>query len=188
MSLLASAGIVSIVVGLSAQKTLGAMLAGVQLSLAQPVRIGDAVTIENEFGEIEEIHLTYVVVRLWDERRLIVPIQRLLEQTFVNWTRLGSRLLGTVIFRVDHTMPLDLLRTELDRVVQASKWWDKRKSSLIVSEVGEDSLVVRALISAVNSDSLDALKSEVRESLVKFVQSHEGGKYLPRHRTQTVTV
>jgi small-conductance mechanosensitive channel len=187
VSLLASAGILSVVFGLAAQKTLGAVLAGIQLSLAQPVRIGDTVTIDSELGDVEEIHLTYVVVRLWDERRLIVPIQRLLDQTFINWTRLGTRLLGTVLVRVDHKMPIDVMRKELDRIVAESKWWDKRTSKLVVFDVAEDSLILRALVSAADPDALSELKNEVREKLVGFVSTFEGGKYVVRHRGETVT-
>jgi small-conductance mechanosensitive channel len=186
VSLLASAGVAGIVVGLAAQKTLGAVIAGVQLSLAQPVRIGDAVTIENEFGEVEEIHLTYVVVKLWDERRLIVPIGRLLDQPFVSWTRTGTPLHGSVYFHVDPKMPLDPVREELERVCAESLLWDKRTASLIVDEATASSLKLRALVSSSNVNDLGDLRNLVREKLVTFVQSFERGKHLPRQREEQV--
>jgi small-conductance mechanosensitive channel len=186
LSLLASAGVAGVVVGLAAQKTLGAVIAGVQLSVAQPVRLGDTVTIEGEFGEIEEIHLTYVVVNLWDERRLVVPIARLLDQTFVNWTRTGSPIMGTVLFYADYAMPIEPIREELARACAESRWWDKRKATLIVDDAGERSLRLRALVSASNTDDLSNLRNDVREKLVHFVQNFEKGKYLPRAREEAV--
>lgn len=187
MSLLASAGVAGIVVGLAAQKTLGAVIAGVQLSLAQPVRIGDAVTIESEFGEVEEIHLTYVVVKVWDERRLIAPIQRLLDQTFVNWTRTGAPIHGTVFFHVDFRAPLDPLRAELDRICAESKRWDKRTANLVVDDANDRTLRLRAAVSAANTTDLGELRNEVREKLMAFVRSFDGGKYLPRAREESVS-
>lgn len=186
MSLLASAGVAGIVVGLAAQKTLGAVIAGVQLSVAQPVRLGDSVTIEGEFGEIEEIHLTYVVVNLWDERRLVVPIARLLDQTFVNWTRTGAPIHGTVFLHVDYGMPLEPMRDELTKICAESPAWDKRRATLMIEDAGERSLRLRALVSATNTDDLSTLRFEVREKLVRFVQTYEKGKYLPRAREESV--
>ena len=184
MSLLASAGVAGIVVGLAAQKTLGAVIAGVQLSLAQPVRIGDAVTIENEFGEVEEMHLTYVVVKVWDERRIIVPVARLLDQTFVNWTRTGAPIHGTVFFHVDFRAPLEPIRAELERICAESKRWDKRTATLILDDANDKTLRLRAAVSAANTTDLGELRNEVREKIVKFVQSLDGGKYLPRLRQE----
>lgn len=174
MSLLASAGIVSLVVGLAAQKTLGAVIAGVQLSIAQPLRIGDAVTVENENGEVEQIHLTYVVIRCWDHRRLIVPVARLLEQPFVNWTKLGTALFGVVTLHVPWETPVDSVREELLRVCKQSKLWDGRKATLVVEDAFEKTLLLRALVSAKDAETLFALRREVRERLVGFVRGHAG--------------
>lgn len=184
MSLLASAGIASLVVGLAAQKTLGAVVAGVQLSVAQPLRIGDSVTVENESGEVEQIHLTYVVIRCWDQRRLIVPIARLLDLPFVNWTKLGSELLGVVTLHVDWRTPIDKVRDELARAVKDSKLWDGRKASLIVQDTLPDALLLRALVSAEDADKLFELRTEIRERLVRFVQTLDDGRYLVRRREE----
>lgn len=177
VSLLASAGLVSLVVGVAAQKTLGAVIAGVQLSIAQPLRIGDAVTIEAESGEVEEIHLTYVVVRCWDHRRLIVPVARLLEQPFVNWTKLGTALFGVVTLHVPWATPVDAVREELARVCKESSFWDGRKANLVVLDTLPDALVLSALVSAKNVDQLFALRCEVREKLVHFVRTRQGGAF-----------
>lgn len=184
MSLLASAGIVSLVVGLAAQKTLGAVVAGVQLSIAQPLRIGDSVTVEGESGDVEQIHLTYVVIRCWDHRRLIVPIGRLLDLPFVNWTKLGTELFGVVTLHVDWSTPVEEVRRELERACKESKLWDERRASLIVQDTLPDALILRALVSAEDADKLFDLRNEVREKLVAFLQAREGGKYLVRRREQ----
>lgn len=181
-SLLASAGIAGIVLGVAAQKTLGAVIAGIQVSFTQPLRIGDTVTIENEFGSVEDIHLTYVVVKLWDERRLVVPTPRLLEQPFQNWTRQSADILGTVTLQVDYTTPIEKLRIELDRIVAEHPAWDRRVCKLQVTDTTDRAMVVRALVSAQNADKCFALRCDVREKLLRFLQELDTGSHLPRVR------
>ena len=182
MSLLASAGLAGIVIGLAAQRTIGTLIAGIQLSVTQPIRIGDVVIIENEWGTIEEVTLTYVVVRVWDERRLIVPMTRFLEQPFQNWTKVSPQLHGTVFLHVDWTLPLDLVRAELDRIVKDNPNWDGRTKGVVVTDAKERSLEIRVLVSAPSAGKLWDLRVAVREQLVSWLQRHEGGRYLPRVR------
>jgi small-conductance mechanosensitive channel len=179
MSILASAGVVGIAVGFAAQKSLGAVIAGVQLSLTQPIRIGDVVVVEGENGTIEQLHLTYIVVRIWDDRRLIVPIARFLDQPFQNWTKLGADLLGTVLITVDFTCPVEVVRAECKRLVSAHPKWDKRQWSLRVTESTANGMVLRAVASGANADDVFDLRCDLREQLVGFLQRLDGGIYLP---------
>lgn len=182
VSLLASAGVAGVVIGFAAQRTFGSLIAGIQLSITQPVRIGDVVVIEKEWGTIEEVTLTYVVVRIWDERRLIVPMGRFLDQPLENWTRSSAQIHGTVFLYVDWTMPVDEMRRELDRIVVGHPAWDGRTKSILVTEAREHTLQVRALVSAKNADDLWNLRVEVRERLVQWLRETEDGKWLPRLR------
>jgi len=186
VSLLASAGIASVVIGIAAQKTLGSMVAGIQLSIAQPVRIGDTVVVDTEFGTVEQIHLTFVVLRLWDLRRMIVPASRFIDQSFQNWTRVRTHLLGTVELWVDYTAPIATLRDELVRVCKASKLWDAQTCGLQVVDASEKSMKIRMLVSADGSGSLFDLRCEVREHLIAFLQSLHGGIYLPHDRSSSL--
>src|SRR6185503_3018794 len=145
LSLLASAGLAGIVVGFAAQRSLAGIIAGLHLSITQPIRIGDSVMIEKEFGTIEEINLTYVVVRLWDDRRLVVPISRFLEHSFENWTKTTPELTGTVMLAVDYTAPVELIRKELERLCQGNEDWDGRTCSLQVVDVTDVAMTLRAL-------------------------------------------
>jgi small-conductance mechanosensitive channel len=178
ISFLASAGLAGVVVGVAAQKSLSGIIAGIQLSLTQPIRIGDAVNVEKEFGWIEEINLTYVVVRLWDERRLIVPMTRFLEQPFENWSRTSGDILGTVFVMVDFRTPIDLIRTKLHRICEESPLWDQRMCILHVFEVTDRGMTLRALVSASSAARQGDLRHEVREKLLVYLQTLEGGKYL----------
>ncbi|MGI5862758.1 MAG: mechanosensitive ion channel family protein [Myxococcales bacterium] len=182
MSLLASAGIAGIVVGLAAQKSISSLLAGIQLSIAQPIRIGDSVVVEGEFGTIEEIHLTYVVVRVWDLRRLIVPITRFLEAPFQNWTKVSPELLGTVEIFADYSVPIDQVRAELLRFCEDHPAWDKKVCSLQLTAVSERSVTLRALVSSADAGKNSELRHAVREQLVNFLQQLDGGRYLPQVR------
>jgi small-conductance mechanosensitive channel len=182
VSLLASAGIAGIVLGLAAQRTLGSIFAGIQLSITQPIRIGDDVLIEGEFGNIEEITLTYVVVRVWDERRLIVPMARFLEQPFQNWTKVSPRLHGTVMLHADFSLPVDALRAELDRIVVGNARWDGRTKVVHVTDARERTLEVRVLVSAEDGGKLFELRAEVREKLIAWLTSFEDGRFLPKTR------
>lgn len=179
VSLLASAGIAGIVLGFAAQRTIGSLIAGIQLSATQPIRIGDVVIVEKEWGTIEEVTLTYVVVKVWDERRLIVPMTRFLEQPFENWTKTSSELHGTIFFNVDWKLPIDAMRAELDRIVEGHPQWDKRTKNVQVTDAKGQTLEVRVLVSAADAGALWDLRVDVREKLVRWLQSFEGGRYLP---------
>jgi small-conductance mechanosensitive channel len=170
--LLASAGIAGLVVGLAAQRALGNLFAGFQIAVTQPIRLDDVVVIEGEWGRIEEITLTYVVVRIWDDRRLILPISYFLEHPFTNWTRQSSELLGTVFLYTDYRVPIEALRAELDRILVASPHWDGRVSGLVVTDCKESTLELRALMSAKNGGAAWDLRCEVREKLITFLQEN----------------
>jgi small-conductance mechanosensitive channel len=189
VSLLASAGIAGLVLGLAAQKTIATLLAGIQLSITQPIRIGDQVVVENEFGTVEEITLTYVVVRIWDQRRLVVPITHFLDKPFQNWTKAGStELLGAVMLQVDFTTDMEALRAELRRILETdgNALWDKRQGSIVVQEVQDRTMQVRVLLSAGNADALGDLRSLVREKLVYFLRQRP--EWLPFTRTESRAV
>ena len=182
ISLLASAGIVSVVVGIAAQKSLAGVIAGVQLSISQPVRIGDSVVLDGEFGEVEELMLTYAVVRLWDQRRLIVPISRFLEQPFENWTKVSHDILGTVSLQVDYTTPLEPLRAKLAEVCKASSLWDGRACNLQVTDSDASGMTVRAVVSAKDASAVWDLRCLVREKMIEFLHAMDGGRHLARTR------
>jgi small-conductance mechanosensitive channel len=181
-SVLASAGVVGLVIGLAAQKSISSLLAGIQLSITQPVRIDDTVIVEGEWGWIEEITLTYVVVRVWDLRRLVVPVSRFLEQPFQNWTKASPELLGTVFIHADYHVPVDEVRAEVRRLCEAHEAWDGKVASLLVTDARERTVELRALVSAADSSKAWTLRCAVREGLVSFLQDLEGGRYLPRAR------
>jgi small-conductance mechanosensitive channel len=187
VSLLASAGLAGVVLGLAAQRTIGSLIAGIQLSVTQPIRIGDEVVIEKEFGVIEEITLTYVLVRVWDERRLIVPMTRFLEQPFENWTKVSAHLTGAVILHADATLPVAALRAELDRLIVEEPLWDGRTKAVHVTETSDRSITVRVLVTARSASALFDLRARIREKLLVWLSSYEGGRYLPLTRAFAVT-
>ncbi len=187
VSLLASAGLAGVVLGFAAQRTIGNLFAGLQLSLTQPIRIDDVVIVEGEWGNIEEITLTYVVVRVWDERRLIVPMVRFLEAPFQNWTKVSPKLHGTVFLQVDWSLPVEEMRHELDRIVRDNPHWDGRTCNVQVTDAKDRVLEVRALVSAKNSGALWNLRVDVRERLVKWLREFEGGRFLPQSRVVDLT-
>lgn len=172
MSLLASAGIIGIILGFAAQKTLGNLLAGIQIAIAQPIRLDDVVIVENEWGWIEEITLTYVVMRIWDLRRLIIPISYFIENPFQNWTRISAALLGTVYLYADYTVPVEAVRQELFRILEKSGYWDGKVKGLQVTNTTDRIVELRALMSAVDSPTTWNLRCEVREKLLTFVQKN----------------
>ncbi len=180
-SILASAGVAGIVVGLAAQRSIATLLAGFQIALTQPIRVDDVVIVENEWGRIEDITLTYVVVRIWDQRRLIVPMTHFIERPFQNWTHSSADLLCAVILHLDYSVPVAALRDELTRILQHSRYWDGRVNALQVTDSKEQTLEVRALASAANASLGWDLQCEVRERLVGFVQ-REYPDSLPRIR------
>ncbi len=153
------------------------------MAITQPIRIDDVVIVENEWGRIEEITLTYVVVRIWDLRRLIVPITYFLEKPFQNWTRISAEILGTVLLYVDYTVPVDEVRAEMKRIVESSPLWDKRVCALQVTNATERTVELRALVSAADSSSAWELRCDVREKLIGFIrQSYPDG--LPKVRAE----
>ena len=183
VSILASAGVLGIVIGFAAQKTLGNLIAGVQIAIAQPIRLDDVVIIENEWGWIEEITLTFVVVRIWDLRRLVVPISYFLEKPFQNWTRTSADLLGTVFISADYTVPVKEVRNELTRILENCPKWDKKVNVLQVTNTTEKTVELRALMSAADSPTAWDLRCEVREKLLEFLQQRFP-ECLPRIRIE----
>ncbi len=183
VSLLASAGVVGIIIGFAAQKTLGNFIAGIQIAIAQPIRLDDVVIIEDEWGWIEEITLTFVVVRIWDLRRMVVPISYFLEKPFQNWTRISANLMGTVFIYSDYTIPVSEIRNELTRILENNSKWDKKVNVLQVTNATDRSVELRALMSAVDSSTLWDLRCEVREKLLEFLQ-RRFPECLPRMRIE----
>src|SRR5437660_8493089 len=180
-TILASAGIAGIVIGFAAQKTLGNVLAGIQIALTQPLLIGDIVVVEGEFGQIEEITLTYVTVRTWDLRRMILPITYFVEKPFQNWSRVSTDLLGAVVLYLDYQAPIGELRKELKRLVENNPKWDRKVCGLQVTDTKQTTIEVRALVSASNPGRVFDLRCEVREGLIAFLCSNYP-ESLPRQR------
>jgi small-conductance mechanosensitive channel len=180
-SLLASAGVAGIVGGLAAQTTLGNVFAGLQLAFTDALRYDDVVVVENEWGRVEELTLTYVVVHLWDERRLVLPTTYFTTQPFQNWTRTGSRVLGTALLHLDYSAPVDELRAEAERIVTGSPHWDQRDWALQVVDTTPSTMVVRVLASAVDADHAWELRCEIREKLLAHIAEHHPYA-LPRAR------
>jgi small-conductance mechanosensitive channel len=182
-SLLASAGVAGVVAGIAARPVFGNLIAGLQIALTQPIRLDDVVIIENEWGRIEEITATYVVVKIWDERRLVVPLQWIIQNPFQNWTRTGSQLLGTVFLWLDYCVPLQPLRTELERICNSAPEWDRRVCMIQVTEADERAVQIRALVSAGDASKAWDLRCRVREALIDFLQ-REHPEALPRIRAE----
>jgi small-conductance mechanosensitive channel len=170
--LLTSAGIASVIVGFAAQRSLSNLLAGFQLAFTQPIRIDDVLVVEGEWGRVEEITFTNVIIKLWDERRLVLPLDYFIEKPFQNWTRTSSQLLGTVFLYLDYTIPVEAVRAELQRIAASTERWDQRVCVLHVTDVKERTLELRALVSAADAPTAFELRCEVREKLVAFVQQH----------------
>jgi small-conductance mechanosensitive channel len=182
-TILASAGVLGIVVGMAAQRTIATFIAGIQIAITQPIRVDDVVIVENEWGRIEEITLTYVVVRIWDLRRLIVPITYFIEKPFQNWTRISADILGTVFIYTDYTVPVDAIREQLQKILNESEHWDKKVCVLQVTNATDRTMELRALMSAADASIAWTLRCEVREKLIEFIKT----KYpqaLPRTRAE----
>jgi small-conductance mechanosensitive channel len=171
-TMLASAGVAGIVIGFSAQRLLANLLAGFQIGFTQPIRLDDVVVVEGEWGRIEEITLTYVVVAIWDQRRLVLPISYFLDKPFQNWTRQTSEILGTVFLYVDYNAPVSAIRNELKRIVEKSDLWDGRVCVLQVTDAREHTVELRALVSARDSGTAFELRCMLREKLIVFIQEH----------------
>ena len=171
-SLLASAGVAGIAVGFAARSVLANLIAGVQIALTQPIRIDDVLIVENEWGRVEEITETYVVVKIWDERRLVVPLEYFIQKPFQNWTRNSAQLLGSVFFWVDFRMPVEPLREKLHELAAADPDWDGRVVGLQVTDVSEHSMQLRALVSAADAGKAFDIRCRVREQMIAYMQEH----------------
>lgn len=182
-SLLASAGIAGLAVGLAAKPVLGNMLAGLQIALTQPIRIDDVLVLEGEWGRVEEINGTYVVVAIWDQRRLVVPLQYFIEKPFQNWTRKTSQILGTVMLWVDYRLPVDPVRAEVTRLCEQDKDWDGRVGIVQVTDTSNSTMQLRVLLSSENSGRNFDLRCRVREGLIAFI-AREYPLYLPHLRAE----
>jgi len=172
-SLLASAGLAGLAAGFAAKPVLGNLIAGLQIAISQPIRIDDVVIVENEWGRIEEISGTYVVVKIWDERRMVVPLQYFIEKPFQNWTRSTSSLIGSVFLWVDYSIPLDALRDEVKRVCEEiPHLWDGRVCVLQVTDTSEKSMQLRVLLSSGDSSRSWDARCHMRERLITWVNRH----------------
>ncbi|MBW2526478.1 MAG: mechanosensitive ion channel [Deltaproteobacteria bacterium] len=187
LSLLASAGVAGVAIGIAAQKSLGAVIAGLQISITQPIRLGDAIIFQGQWGEVEEIALTYVRIKLWDERRLVVPVEKFLTEPFENWSKPGTEMIGVVELAVDPTAPIDVIRAELERLAAEHPHHDGRKCVVQVTDVNEQRALVRLLVSTSAVGEVFAMRCHIREGIMAFVQALDGGRYLPRQRWQSST-
>jgi small-conductance mechanosensitive channel len=183
VSLLAAGGAAGIIMGLALQPLLSNLLAGMQIALTQPIRIDDAVIVEGEWGNVEEITSTYVVIRVWDLRRLIVPLRHFLEKPFQNWTRESAELLGVVMLYLDYGVRLDAVRRKLREILDGSDLWDGKVSAVQVTDAKERSMEVRILASARNSGAAFDLRCEIREKIIAWLQAEHPGA-LPRDRVE----
>lgn len=181
--ILTSAGVLGIIVGFAAQRSIANLLAGFQIAFTQPIRIDDVVIVEGEWGRVEEITLTYVVIKIWDQRRLVVPLQHFIDNAFQNWTRTTSELLGTVFLYVDYTFPVSLIREELKAYLEAHRLWDQRVAVVQVTDAKTDVMEVRMLVSAANAGNAFDLRCDVREHMITFVQDQKP-ESLPKMRVQ----
>ena len=179
-SLLASAGLITVLAGVVVQRSLGSLFAGFQLALTQPILLDDLVVVEGEVGKVEEITLAYVVIHLWDQRRLVVPITHFLEKPFENWTRRSPELLGTVFLYFDYHLPVNELREEFLRYVEAHPAWDGRTKSMVIADAKETSIQIRALVSASDPEKLWTLRCDVREAMISYIQEKH-----PAHLVKT---
>ena len=182
-SILASAGIAGIVLGIAAQRSLGNLLAGIQIAVTQPIRLGDQVLVEGDVGNVEEITLTYVVVRVWDNRRIVLPISYFIEKPFQNWTRAPSNMLSPLTFRVDYSLPVEELRAHLKTEIAKSTFWDKQVFGIQVTNADDRSMEVRVLASAADSGASFNLQCELREKAISFLQRRYP-QCLPRVRLE----
>ncbi|EUB97225.1 MscS Mechanosensitive ion channel [Rhizobium sp. CF080] len=183
VSLLASAGVAGIVLGLALQPVLKNIFAGIQLAITQPIRIDDALIVEGEWGNVEEITSTYVVVKLWDWRRMILPLSYFIETPFQNWTRDSSELIGTVMIYLDYSVPVNAVRRKVEEIAATSKLWDRRVVAVQVTDFRENVMEIRILVSASNAPRTFDLRCEVREKIIDFIQ-REYSASLPRVRAE----
>ena len=182
-SILASAGVVGIILGFAAQKTISNLFAGFQIAMTQPIRLDDVVIVEGEWGRVEEITLTYVIIHIWDDRRLVVPLGYFIEKPFQNWTRASAQLLGSVFFWVDYTMPLDELRKALKEIIEPNPLWDKRFWNLQVTDATEKTMQIRVLATSADSSKGWDLRCDIREKLIAYIQKNHP-QSLPQIRAE----
>jgi small-conductance mechanosensitive channel len=183
--LLAGVGLGGIIIGFAAQSTLSNIIAGFQIAFTQPIRIDDVVIAENEWGRIEDITLTYVVMRIWDERRLILPINYFIQKPFQNWTRVSTELLGTVLLYMDYSLPIDAVRKKFADILKESKLWDGKVNAVHVTDCKERVIELRLLMSAQNAGDAFDLRCAVREQLISFIQENYP-QSLPKTRSEAV--
>lgn len=185
VSLFASAGVAGIAAGLAARPVLENLIAGLQIAFTQPIRLDDVLIVNTEYGTVEEITSTYVVLKLWDWRRMVVPLSWFFQNPFQNWTRTSASLIGTVMIYTDYTVPVDRVRAKLNEIVHSSKLWDGQVAGLQVTDAKDNVIELRALVSAANSGTVFDLRCEVREKLVSFLQS-EYPHALPTQRQRNI--
>jgi small-conductance mechanosensitive channel len=185
-SVLASAGVLGIVVGVAAQSTLANLVAGVQIALTEPIRLDDVVVVEGEWGRIEELTLSYVVVRLWDQRRLVLPISYFVQNPFENWTRRSAEIIGDVTLRLDFTTDVDALRHAFDRHLRATPRWDGNVATVQVTDADERTMTVRMLVSASDASTAFDLRCEVREAMFEYLRDQQPWA-LPRGRDELLS-
>ena len=185
VTLIASAGLAGLAVGAAAQPALKNLIAGIQLAFTEPIRIDDVVIMDGEWGRIEEIRLTYVVIRIWDDRRLVVPVAKFLEDSFQNWTRTTSELMGSVFLYLDPAADVPSIRAKAEEVIAANPRWDRRFWNLQVTDVKEDTIELRILVTARDASLAFDLRCDVREALIAFVAA-EMPEALPRRRQMPV--
>lgn len=170
--ILTSAGVSGIIIGIAAQKSIANLLAGFQIAFTQPIRLDDALIVNGEYGWVEEINLTYVTMKLWDQRRQIVPLQFFIDNTFQNWTRTNSELIGTILLHVDYTFPVQMLREEVDRWLPEQDIWDERVKSVLVTDNNDRAMTVRVLVSAKDAGTTFDLRCRTREYLIHWIQGN----------------
>ena len=182
-TLLTSAGVAGIIIGFAAQKTIANLLAGFQIAFTQPIKIDDAVVVEGEWGWIEEINLTYVVVKIWDLRRLVLPITYFTDTPFQNWTRTSAQIIGSVYLYTDYTLKIEEIREEFGKILEGTSLWDKQVKSVQVTDTNAETMTVRFLMTAKDSPTAWDLRCLVREKLISYVQEHHP-QALPRTRAE----
>lgn len=171
-TILTSAGVMGIIAGVAAQKSIANLITGFQIAFTQPIKIDDEVVIENEYGTVEDITLTYVVIKTWDWRRLVLPLNYFNENAFVNWTFSSTNIVGTVFLYVDYTFPVAVLRTKLMVLLKTNPLWDKNTAELLVTNSDQKAIELRATFSAKNASDIWAMRCEIREQLIHFIQEN----------------
>jgi small-conductance mechanosensitive channel len=183
--LFASAGVAGLILGMAARPTLGNLIAGIQIALTQPIRIDDSVVVEGQFGRVIEVNTTYVVIRLWDLRHLIVPISHFIEKSFENWTRYSSELIGAVLLQMDYTVPIESLREQYKLVLESSPLWDGKTMTVQVTDSKQSTIEIRFLMSAQNASATFDLRCYVREKMLAYLQSQHPAA-LPKIRSEVI--